>query len=297
MDLAQATTRKELDAVFAGWLDQTERKIAQLGPKDRREMRRELTEITTGIIRDLGDARGADLVQRAPQSGIYRTAMQNDEISRDTTTRKLTAAVADELRATIVSAALAIGIDREVMERRLEQPAANAWQEREWVKADLQAASRARGLDLEREADRHKAADLVDRFYATAARSLNSALGIDERQPYEADRLTRTLTAMAQVNRQHGRVTFEYEGDAARLTIDLKDRYGDNIVQRIASGDDRALAIDFPEASQRRDIARAIIAAADSHESIGLSRREAALARERLHERGKEHGRGHNFDL
>lgn len=296
MDLTQATTRKELDTVFSGWLDDAERRIAQLGPKDRREMRAELTEITTSIIRDLGDARGAELVGQAPRSELYRTRLDADEIQRGAAVNRLAASTGAALRSTLTEAAQAIGIDRQVLEQRLEQPAANAWQEREWVKQDLQAASRARGLDLGREADRHQAAEIVDRFYATAARSLNTALGVVEQRPHEPDRLTRTLGMMAQVQRQHGRVAFEFEDDAARFTIDLRDRYGENVIQQIAAGQTQALAVDFPEAEQRREIARAIIAAADSHESIGLTRREAALAREHLQERSKDHDRSHDRD-
>ena len=299
MDLTQATTRRELDAVFASWLESTEREIDRLAPEDRREMREDLAEIIADIIRDLGDARGAELVQRAPQSELYRTQLEEGEISRDSTAKHLSAGVADELRASIITAAHAVGIDRDVMARRLEHPAANAWQEREWVKADLRAASRARGLDLEREADRHKAAEIVDRFYATAAKSLNAALEIEDRHQHKSDRLTRTLGMMAQVNRQHGQVSFEYEDDAARFTADLKDRYGAHVVQQLASGETQALAVDFPDPGKRREIAQAIIAAAKSHESIGLTRREVALARERLQERSDDvhERRDRDYDL
>ena len=283
MDLGQATTRKELDAIFSNWLERTEREIDRLGPEDRREMRRELAGITTDIIRDLGDARGAELVQRAPQSDIYRTALDGAALRRGEVIKELSAEGASKLRTEITAAAETIGIDSQVMVRRLEHPAANAWQEREWVKADLRATAQARGLDLEREADRHEAAGIVDRFYATAADRLNTALGIEAHR-HEPHRLARTLETMAQVNRQHGRVTFDYEDDAARFAIDLRGRYGERIVEQIAAGRTEALALDFPDPGKRREIAQAIIAAADSHESVGLSRREAALARERLQE-------------
>ena len=179
------------------------------------------------------------------------------------------------------------GLVAEEGRRRLEQPAANAWQEREWVKQDLHAVSKARGLDLDREDQRYAAADLVDRFYATAARTLNTALEIDHSHSHshENDRLTRTLEALAAVHREHGRVEFEHEDHAERFASDLKERYGEKVIEQIASGDDRALALDFPEPGQRRDIAKALVAAAESHESIGLTMRQAELAKERLHER------------
>ena len=283
MDLETAGSRQELEGVFTGWLERAERRIATLEPAEGREMRQELAEITTGILRDLGDARGAELVLRAPRSELYQTQVLDEEIRRGTVTRELTESAAQEVRSAVLTAAEAIGLDRGTMAGRLEQPAANAWQEREWVRQDLQAVSQARGLDLDREAERHAAAELVDRFYATAAHVLNRALEIDH--SHESDRLTRTLASLAAVHRQHGRVAFEHEDHAERFASDLKARYGETVMAQIAAGNDRALALDFPTARQRRDIAMALIAAAESHESLGLSMRQAELARERLKER------------
>lgn len=283
MDLEKVENRKDLDRVFTSWLDNAERQIATLEPAERREMRHELAEVTTEIMRDLGDARGAELVMRAPRSELYKTQVLDDEITRGKVTKELTKSAAHEVRSAVFEAAEAIGIGREVMERRLEQPAANAWQEREWVRQDLHAVSQARGLDLDREDQRHAAADLVDRFYATAAKALNNVLEIDH--SHEKDRLTRTLESLAEVHRQHGRVEFEHEDHAERFANDLKERYGEKVIEQIAAGNDRALALDFPEAGQRREIARALVAAAETHESIGLTTRQAELAKERLHER------------
>ena len=193
------------------------------------------------------------------------------------------------------------------MERRLEHPAANAWQEREWVKADLLAVSKARGFDLDHDGQRHQAAEVVDRFYATAAKVLNHALGMEHAREAvhdrDSDRLVRTLETLARVHRQHRRVEFEGEDHAERFARDLKGRYGETVMEQIAAGDDRALALDFPDALQRREIARALVAAAESHESIGLSRRQAELAKERLlarehqHERAPHELRRKDFDL
>ena len=283
MDLEKAETRKDLDHAFTSWLDQAERQISTLDPADRREMRHELAEVTTEVMRDLGDARGAELVKRAPRSELYKTQVLEGEIRRGKTTMELGEGAAQGVSSAVFEAAEAIGIDRETMGRRLEHPAANAWQEREWVKQDLHAVSKARGFDLDREDQRHAAADLVDRFYATAAKTLNTALEIDH--SHENDRLTRTLESLAAVHRQHGRVEFEHEDHAERFATDLKERYGEKVIEQIASGDDRALALDFPEPGQRRDISKALVAAAESHESIGLTTRQAELAKERLQER------------
>ena len=288
-------TRQSLDRVFAAWLDRVEGEIATLGPEDRREMRTELAEVTTAILRDLGDARGAELVMEPPRSALYRTELGDSAIARGTVTKTLSRTAALEMRTTVLEAAEAIGIDRSAMTRRLEHPAANAWQEREWVKADLQAVSRARGLDLDHADQRHQTAEMVDRFYATAAKVLNHALGVEHARDTvhsrESDRLVRTLETLARVHRQHSRVEFEQEDHAERFAHDLKERYGETVMEQIASGDDRALAADFPEARPRREIARALVAAAESHESMGLSRRQAEMARERLLSRGHQHER------
>ncbi|MFC3631062.1 relaxase/mobilization nuclease domain-containing protein [Paracoccus angustae] len=286
-------TRQDLDRVFSGWLDRVEGEIATLGPKDRRKMRHELAKVTTAILRDLGDARGAELVQEPPRSTLYRTELDGDAITRGSATRVLSGETTREIRAAVVAAAEAVGIERGAMERRLEHRAANAWQEREWVKADLKAVSAAQGLDLEDAKGRAQAADLLDRFHARATTILDGALGIGaiERTAHQQDddRLVRTLETLATVHHRHGRVEFEREDHAERFATDLKERYGETIMAQIASGDDRALASDFPEPVQRREIARALVAAAESHESMGLSRRQAELARERL--LAREHSR------
>ncbi|MBM3604530.1 relaxase/mobilization nuclease domain-containing protein [Paracoccus sp. SSK6] len=288
-------TRRSLDRVFATWLDRAEREIATLGPEDRREMRTELAEVTTAILRDLGDARGAELVMQAPRSALYQTELGDSAIARGTVTKTLSRTAALEVRTGVLDAAEAIGIERPVMERRLEHPAANAWQEREWVKADLKAVSKAQGLDLDQDDQRQQAAEMVDRFYATVAKVLNHALGVEHAREmvhsHESDRLVRTLETLARVHHQHRRVEFEREDHAERFAADLKERYGERVMEQIAVGDTSALASDFPEARQRREIARALVAAADSHESLGLSRRQAELARERLLAREHQHER------
>ena len=283
MDIDSARTRQDLDVAFSSWLDKTERQISTMGVEDRREMRQELSAVTSQIIADLGDARGVELLQRPPRSEIYKTQVQEQAITRGDMKRELAEGTALEVKSAVFAAAQAIGIDRESMERRLEHPAANAWQEREWVKQDLRAVAQSQNLSLEHEDERHRAADMVDRFYANAARTMNRVLEIE--QGHSNDRLTRTLEILALTHRQHGRVAFEQEDHAERFAIDLKQRYGETVIEQIAAGDDRALALDFPKAEQRREIAQALVAAAQSHESIGLSMREAQLAKERLLER------------
>lgn len=78
---------------------------------------------------------------------------------------------------------------------------------------------------------------------------------------------------------------FGHEEQAERFTNDLKERYGDDLVRRIAQGDDRALAVDFPDADKRRDVALSIMSTAKNHQSLGITLREAEAAEVRLKER------------
>ena len=151
------------------------------------------------------------------------------------------------------------------------------------MKADLLAVAEAKRLDLIRERDRSLAAELVDGFYARAAKVLDRAL--ERTQHHSNDRLTRTLSSMAQGVAQGQELRFGHEDQAARFASDLKDRYGDDVVRRIAQGDDRALAVDFPEAEKRKDVALSILSAARNHQSLGITLREAELGAERLTER------------
>ena len=83
--------------------------------------------------------------------------------------------------------------------------------------------------------------------------------------------MTRTLSAMADAHAQHGKVEFQSDDHAARFGADFRERYGDNAMARIAAGDTNALAVDFPDAGQRRAIARAVAAAGEAHQSVGMT--------------------------
>ena len=70
-------------------------------------------------------------------------------------------------------------------------------------------------------------------------------------------------------------------------------------MNRIAAGDTNALAIDFPDESKRLKVARAVVAAAREHETVGLTLEQVKAAEMKLnshekdsHEvaRNKEHG-------
>ncbi|MFG6084295.1 hypothetical protein ACEUZ9_000804 [Paracoccus litorisediminis] len=113
--------------------------------------------------------------------------------------------------------------------------AINAWQERDWVRQDIQAVAESRSLDLAGERDRGKAAGLVESFYAKAAELLDRSL--EPRR--DNDRLSRTLQAMSHALKQDGQVAFQSEDHAGRFAKDLTQRYGDDLMARLAKGDDR----------------------------------------------------------
>lgn len=273
----------DLRQEFAGWFENAELLIDAKPAQERQDLRRELHQVSGEILEDLGDARGAALMRRGPRAALYQTRLEAGQISRDGTTVEIGPVAAQEMRQSVQDEAARIGIRPHVIAQRLEAGAGNAWQEREWIKADLFAVAEARHLDLTREKDRSVAADLADGFYTQAARVLNR--GFEATQHHTNDRLTRTLSSMVQGLAQGQDLRFGHEEQAARFASDLKERYGNDVVHRIAQGDDRALAVDFPDAGKRRDVALSIISAAKAHQSLGLTLREAEQAEVRLRER------------
>lgn len=276
-------TRSDLRQEFASWFLDAEKLVAAKPAHERAEVRRELYEISGDILDSLGDERGAELMRRGARAAVYQTRLEINQISRDGKAVEISPVAAAEMRQGVQAEATKIGIQPEIIAQRLETGASNAWQEREWMKADLLAVADARRLDLTREKDRSLAAELVDGFYSQAAKVLDRAF--ERTQHHTNDRLTRTLSSMAQGVTQGQELRFGHEEQAAGFTSDLKDRYGADVVRRIAQGDDRALAVDFPDADKRRDVALSIIAVAKNHQSLGLTLREAEQAEVRLKER------------
>ena len=110
-------------------------------------------------------------------------------------------------------------------------------------------------------------------------------------------RLRRTLTAMTEVETKHGRVRFDNDEVARTLSEDLKRRYGETVVSDLAKGKTDALAADFADPGMRQKIARAVVAAAVEHETIGLSLNEARAAQDRMRgEAERERSRDRSAD-
>ena len=289
------TTRSDLRQEFAGWFENAEDLVAAKPAHERNDVRRELYEISGNVLEALGDERGAALMRRGARAAIYQTRLDTDQINREGRSVEISPIASGEMRRDVQAEGAKIGIRPEIIAARLDTGAGNAWQEREWMKADLLAVAEAKQLDLTREKDRSLAAELVDGFYSSAAAVLDRVL---EREQHNSnDRLTRTLSSMAQGASQGQDLQFSHEEQAERFTNDLKERYGDDVVRRIAQGDDRALAVDFPDADRRRDVALSIMSAAKNHQSLGITLREAEEAEVRLKERDTpSHDQAHDRD-
>lgn len=74
----------------------------------------------------------------------------------------------------------------------------------------------------------------------------------------------------------------------ARFARDLETRYGEDLMARLAQGDDRALVMDIPDAQDRQAAVRANAAAAERHEGFGMTLQQTRQVKERFD--GREAG-------
>ncbi|WP_423209724.1 relaxase/mobilization nuclease domain-containing protein [Paracoccus yeei] len=281
MEAQAIQTRGDLAAYYDRWLDNAERGINRLPEAERADLRRALYEAAASVSRELGDDRGAALLRQEPRESIHRTQLQDQAIARGAETRALGSDAVAEIRDRIGQDASALGIDPAALGERMRHGAANAWQERVWTRQDIEAVAAARRLDLETEAGRNQVAGLVDGFYGRAAELLDRTLQRGARN----DRVVRTLGAMSESLRETGVVAFQNNDHAARFARDLKERYGDDLMARLARGDDRALALDIADPAERRATAHAVVAAAERHEGMGMTLSQVDEAKTRLSER------------
>lgn len=280
MDAEAVRTRGDLAAYYDRWLDTAERGINRLPEAERADLRRELYEAAASVSRELGDDRGAALMQQPARELVHSTQIGAQSITRAGLAQPLPLPPdrIAALRDAIAEEAGRIGLDPATVTERMTQGAANAWQERDWTRKDLLAVAAYQRLDLETEPGRRTAVELVGGLYASTARLLDRSL---EHRP-ENDRLTRTLGAMADSLRDTGAVAFRSEEDAARFARDLKDRYGDDLMARLAQGDDRALSQDIPDPKDRQAAVRAVASAAERHESMGMTLQQVRQVKERF---------------
>ena len=279
---AEAATleRADLERHFSGWMTETEGRIRKAPVVERKELRDELYGYAIDIARGLGDARGAQLLQMMPQSAVYGMALEDDTLTRGRAETALQPGAAERLRAEIVAGASAIGLSGERIASRLETGAANAWEERDWVRSDLLILAGQRRLDL-RDLDQGKrVADELQAFYDRAAAAIDHTVS-HETVPAN-DRLVRTLRSMGRILQTEGKVEFRGDAHAERFADELRRRYGEAIVADLAAGRTDVLARDVEDEAERRWIARAVVSVAKSHVALRLTLREVREAEERL---------------
>ena len=279
---AEAATAEtvNLEGHFSGWMAETEGRIRKMPVGERKDMRDELYGYAIDIAKGLGDVRGAQLLQMLPQSQLYATGLVDDQLTRGREVVVLQPGAADRLKMEIVGKAVSLGLNGDRMAERLETGAANAWEERDWVRRDLLAIAGRRRVDLRNPDQSRKAVGDLEGFYDAVAKLIDHARSC-EAVP-ECDRLLRALGSMARILQADGKVEFRGDADAERFVEELRQRYGAGVVAELAAGQTDALARDIEDADQRIWVARAIVSAAQSHVAFGLTLREANGAERRL---------------
>ena len=271
--------RADLDRHFNGWMAEAEGKIRKVPVAERKDMRDELYGYAVDVAKGLGDARGAQLLQMLPQIQLYATALEDDRLTQGRDAVDLLPGAVDRLKTDIVNKAMSLGLSGDRMAERLETGAANAWEERDWVRSDLATLSGRRRADLRNPDQSRKVVDDLEGFYETASKLIEHAQA-HEVVP-ENDRLLRALGSMGRIMKADGKVEFRGDAHAERFANELRQRYGKGVVAELASGRTDALAGDFDDADQRQWIARAVVSSAKSHVALGLTLKEARHA-ERL---------------
>lgn len=277
-DIATAE-RADLDRHFSGWMAEAEGKIRKMPVGERKEMRDELYGYAIDIAKGLGDARGAQLLQMLPQTKLYGTGLEGDRLTQGSEAVDLQPSATDRLKTDIVSKAMSLGLGGDRMAERLETGAANAWEERDWVRSDLLVLFGRRHADLRNPEQSRKVVDDLEGFYETAAKLIEHARA-HEVVP-ENDRLLRALGSMGRIMQADGKVEFRGDAHAERFADELRQRYGKGVVAELASGRTDTLAGDFVDADERKWIARAVVSAAKCHVAFGLTLREVREAERR----------------
>ena len=265
--------RADLDKHFNGWMAEAEGKIRKMPVAERKDMRDELYDYAIDIAKGLGDTRGSQLLQMLPQSKLYAIGIAGDQVTQGKEVVDLQPGAADRLKADIVGKAEALGISGDRMAERLETGAANAWEERDWVRSDLATLSGRRRADLRNPNQSRKVVDDLEGFYEAAAKLIGHAREHDVVP--ENDRLLRALGSMGRIMQADGKLEFRGDAHAERFVDELRQRYGKGVVAELANGRTNALAGDFEDADQRMWIARALVSAAKSHVAFGLTLRKA----------------------
>ena len=85
-----STGRSDLDRHFGNWMAEAGERIRGAPASERTALREELFGYAADIARGLGDVRGAQLMQMAPQSMVYGVALDGDVLTRGRVVRRRT---------------------------------------------------------------------------------------------------------------------------------------------------------------------------------------------------------------
>ncbi|AWX93632.1 hypothetical protein DPM13_12555 [Paracoccus mutanolyticus] len=241
MEAQAIQTRGDLAAYYDRWLDNAERGIDRLPEAERADLRRALYEAAASVSRELGDDRGAALMQEPAREPVHGTQIG---------ARPLPAGLRNRWPPSCRGAALrhrrGSGADRPrpaAVTERMTQRAANAWQERDWTR---KASSRWLDQRLDLVSDTGRRRPPFGGFHH----------GVDGSLERRNIGLCPGLGAMPRACARTATVAFQNDDHAARFARDLKERYGDDLMARLARGDDRALALDIADPADHRHRAR-----------------------------------------
>ena len=270
--------RESLRADVRSWMTDVADRMGRLSPTDQADLRPRFTQIATDALKLVGNERDADLASQPPRTELYRAGIPAPDTERETGAMPMRGEDRDTLVKALAQAAGGIGVNAEDLQRRLACGAANALEERDWIRADVAAAAKTNGLNFDDPAERTQAARLVDRFYDTAAGLLAATHGRDVENP--VDRLRRALTYMSKIAAEHGTVEFDSGRAARTFAKDMKARYGETVMADLARGNTDKLAADFADPAERAQIARAVVVVGAVHNELGLQRRETDRVRD-----------------
>ena len=186
--------RADLERHFGDWMAGAEDRIRKLAAPERKAMREELYSYAAEIARGLGDARGAQLLQMPPQTALYATAVTGDVLTRGQTVTHLRPGAGDALRANLMAAAASLGLSGHRIAERFETGAANACEERAWVRSDLLVLSGQRRLDLRDPAQAKHVTEDLQRFYDSAGTLIDRSVSADLRS--QKDHVVSTLRSI-----------------------------------------------------------------------------------------------------
>ena len=277
---AASVERADLDRHFSTWMAETSARIRRAPGAERRALQDELETYAIDIARGLGDARGAQLLQMRPQSALYGTALAGDSLTQGREVISLRPGAGDKLQSALMTMAASSGLIGSEIAHRLEFGAANAWEERDWVRSDLLAMAGRHRLDLRDAKQGQRVAGELQDFYDRAAELIDQA--VTNEAVSDNERLVRTLRSMGRVMKTEGEIKFRSDMDGERFAAELRQRYGDGIVAEMAAGRTGALARDVEDVDERHWIARGVVSAARAHVAFRLTLREANQAEQEL---------------